>query len=96
MVGKLLLASGRRMVNCGHDYKTEIWVQAYYNIEKVVALAIPNNRIKLQVSTTSQLITIFVPEDAFPKIVKVYSDNMIVVHGVTRPVCLLPIILTIP
>jgi hypothetical protein len=52
---------------------------------RLVAADLPNNQIKLQISDTSHLITIFVPEDAFPEIVKEYWDNLVVVHGVTRP-----------
>ncbi len=52
---------------------------------RLVAADLPNHQIKLQISDTTHLITVFVPEDAFTRIVKEYWDNLVVVQGNTRP-----------
>ena len=52
---------------------------------RLVAADLPSNQIKLQISDSNNLITIFVPEDTFTKIVKEYWDNLVIVHGKTRP-----------
>jgi len=56
---------------------------------RLVAADLPNHQIKLQISDTTHLITVFVPEDAFTRIVRVclkfvFGDKISSFFGETR------------
>lgn len=52
---------------------------------RLVAADLPNHQIKLQISDTTHLITVYVPADTFTGIVKEYWDHTVVIEGKTRP-----------